>query len=60
MPIRRLFGVGLWLLTTVAATAMVWTATSVVAADVTDHPAPVVAHRDVVSALSGSAPAPSP
>jgi hypothetical protein len=52
---RRLFGAALWLVTTAAATAMVWAATSVVAADVTDRPAPVVAHRDVVNALTGSA-----
>jgi hypothetical protein len=49
---RRLFGAGLWLATTAAATALVWAATSVVAADVTDRPAPVVPHRDVVSALA--------
>ena len=52
MRTRRLFGAGLWLATTAAATALVWAATSVVAADVTDRPAPVVAHRDVVSALA--------
>ena len=52
MRTRRLFGAGLWLATTAAATALVWAATSVVAADVTDRPAPVVGHRDVVSALA--------
>ena len=43
---------------------MVWTATSIVAADVTDRPASVVAHQDVVNELeSGPAvttPSPSP
>lgn len=52
---HRLFAVGLWLAATVASTALVWAATSIVAADVTDRPAPVVAHDDVVSELeSGS------
>ena len=55
MRTRRLFGAGLWLATTAAATSLVWTATSVVAADVTDRPAPVVPHRDVVSALAAPA-----
>lgn len=49
--LHRLFAVGLWLAATVASTAMVWAATSIVAADVTDRPAPVVAHDDVVSEL---------
>jgi hypothetical protein len=43
------------MLVTALATAMVWTATSIVAADVTDRPAPVVAHRDVVSELASGA-----
>lgn len=34
---------------------MVWTATSIVAADVTDRPAPVVAHQDVLSELQSGA-----
>lgn len=33
---------------------MVWAATSVVAGDVTDRPAPVVAHREVVQALAAT------
>ena len=50
-----MFAVALWLVATVASTAMVWAATSIVAADVTDRPAPVVAHDEVVSELeSGS------
>lgn len=48
----RLFAVGLWLLATIVSTTIVWTATSTVAADVTDRPAPVVPHRDVVSELA--------
>lgn len=52
MPLPRLFAVGLWLAVTVASTAMVWTATSIVAADVTDRPAPVIAHQEVVSELA--------
>lgn len=55
---RRLIAGWVWLLATVAATVMVWSAVSVVAADVTDRPAPVVAHRDVVSALHSAATAP--
>jgi hypothetical protein len=35
----------------VTATVIVWAAVSVVAADVTDRPAPVIAHHDVVVAL---------
>jgi hypothetical protein len=48
----RLIAVGLWLLATLISTTIVWTATSTVAADVTDRPAPVVPRRDVVSALA--------
>ena len=51
MGLSRLFAVALWLAATVASTAMVWAATSIVAADVTDRPAPVVAHDEVVSEL---------
>ncbi len=51
---RRYLAAGIWLVLTVSATAIVWAAVSVVAADVTDRPAPVVAHRDVVVALGGS------
>ncbi len=43
---------GLWLVVTMVSTAIVWTATSTVAAGVTDRPAPVVPHDDVVSQLS--------
>ncbi len=49
--LSRLFAVALWLAATVASTAVVWAATSIVAADVTDRPAPVVAHDEVVSEL---------
>jgi hypothetical protein len=52
--VRRFLAAGIWLALTVTATAIVWAAVSVVAADVTDRPAPVVAHRDVVVALGGS------
>jgi hypothetical protein len=55
MPVRRLFAVGLWLCVTAAATAIVWAGTSTVAADLTDRPAPVIAHRDVVAALQPGA-----
>lgn len=55
---RRSFAFGLWLAVTLTATAIVWTAVGVVAADVTDRPAPVVAHRDVVVALADSSPVP--
>lgn len=48
----RLVSVGLWFLATLVSTAIVWTATSTVAADVTDRPAPVIPRRDVVSALA--------
>jgi cytoskeletal protein RodZ len=51
--VRRYFAAGIWLALTVAATLIVWTAVSVVAADVTDRPAPVVAHHDVIVALAG-------
>ncbi len=54
----RLLAVGLWLAVTATATAIVWAGTSTVAADRTDRPAPVVAHRDVVNALQSDAPAP--
>ena len=50
----------MWLGATVAATSLVWTATSVVASDVTDRPAPVVAHRDVVQALAHDVAAATP
>ena len=43
---------GLWLAVTVVCTSMVWAATSIVAADVTDRPASVLAHQDVVSELA--------
>jgi len=50
-----LFATGLWLAATVASTSIVWMATSLVAADVTDRPATLVAHQEVVSELaSGS------
>jgi hypothetical protein len=59
MPVPRLFATGLWLAVTATATAVVWAATSIVAADVTDRPAPVVAHSDVVNELAaGGAPPP--
>ena len=50
----RLIATGVWLVVTVGLTAMVWTATSIVAADVTDRPASVVPHQDVVSALESN------
>ncbi len=50
-PLRRFFALGLWVCVTIAATAIVWAGTSTVAADLTDRPAPLVAHHDVVSAL---------
>ena len=53
----RLFTPALWLAVTVASTSIVWQATSLVGADVTDRPPPVVAHEDVVSELASS---PSP
>ena len=51
---------GLWLVVTMVSTAIVWTATSTVAADVTDRPAPVLPHSDVVSQLESSPPEPRP
>ena len=56
MSLPRSFASGLWLMATVASTAMVWTATSIVAAEVTDRPARVLAHQDVVSALESGPP----
>ena len=53
--VRRYFAAGIWLALTVTATVIVWAAVSVVAADVTDRPAPVVGHRDVVVALQAGA-----
>lgn len=53
-----MFAIGLWLTVTVTSTAMVWTATSIVAADVTDRPASVLAHHEVVSELESGSPAP--
>ncbi|MFN2503286.1 MAG: hypothetical protein ABR540_03455 [Acidimicrobiales bacterium] len=55
MPLRRLLAVGLWVVVTASATAIVWAGTSTVAADLTDRPPPVVAHDDVVSALQPGA-----
>ena len=61
MQLPRLFATGLWLAATVGSTAMVWAATSIVAADVTDRPAPVVAQKDVESELeAGPAPPTAP
>ena len=61
MPLPRLLATSLWLVVTMASTAMVWAATSIVAADVTDRPAPVLAHQDVVTELeSGSSAAGTP
>lgn len=61
MGVPRLFATGLWLAVTAAATAMVWAVTSTVAADVTDRPAPVIAHREVVNELaSGPTPTTAP
>ncbi|CAN5179327.1 hypothetical protein BH24ACT1_BH24ACT1_02930 [soil metagenome] len=58
MPLSRLFATGLWLAVTAASTGIVWMATSTVAADVTDRPATVLAHDDVVDELaSASSPA---
>jgi len=39
---------GLWLAASVGSTAVVWAATSIVAAEVTDRPSAVIAHADVV------------
>ena len=61
MLLSRLFAAGLWLAATVASTAMVWAATSIVAADVTDRPPSVIPHREVMSELaSGPAAAETP
>lgn len=57
MPLRRFLTVALWLATTASATGLAWAATSVVAGDVTDRPAPVVAQREVVEALRADPPA---
>ncbi len=57
MLLPRLFATGLWLAATAASTAMVWAATSIVAADVTDRPPSVVPHHDVVSELESGSPA---
>jgi hypothetical protein len=57
MPsVRPFVAVGLWLGLTASATAIVWAGTSTVAANLTDRPAPVVAHGDVVTALESGAP----
>src|ERR687893_2610896 len=56
MPLRRFFAVGLWLLVTASATAIVWAGTSTVAADLTDRPPPVVDRGDVVTALESGSP----
>ena len=55
----RLLASALWLVVTVASTAMVWTATSIVAGDVTDRPASVLAQSDVVSELESGPPVPA-
>lgn len=57
MPGRRLLALGLWLAVTTLATAVVWAGTSTVVADLTDRPAPVVAHQAVVDALQPGPPA---
>lgn len=59
MVLSRVLAVGLWLAVTVASTAMVWAATSIVAADVTDRPPAVVAHEDVVSELASGTTVPT-
>lgn len=51
----RLFATALWLVATMVSTGIVWTATSRVAADVTDRPAPVVPRREVISRLESEA-----
>lgn len=48
---QRFVAAGIWLILTVTATVTVWEAVSVVAADVTDRPAPVVAPHQVAVAL---------
>lgn len=55
MPVRRLLAVAIWLCVTASATAIVWTGTSAVVADLTDRPPPVVAHGEVVTALESGA-----
>jgi len=50
----------MWLGVTAVSTGMVWAATSIVASDVTDRPAPVVAHRDVVNQRASGAAGPAP
>jgi hypothetical protein len=45
--VRRYLAAGIWLVMTVTSTFIVWEAVSVVAADVTDRPAPVVAEKAV-------------
>lgn len=52
VKLPRVFAAGLWLAVTVSSTAMVWAATSIVAADVTDRPPSAIAHADVVSELA--------
>lgn len=60
MTAPRLVAAGLWLVATILSTAIVWTATSNVAADVTDRPAPVIEHHDVVRQLESGSPEPQP
>ena len=55
MRLPALFTTALWLGVTAASTAMVWTATSIVADDVTDRAATVLARQDVVSELASAA-----
>ncbi|MGI8809780.1 MAG: hypothetical protein ACR2KK_18460 [Acidimicrobiales bacterium] len=55
MRLPRLFTTALWLAVTAVSTAMVWTATSIVANDVTDRAASVLARQEVVSELESSA-----
>lgn len=55
MATQGFVGTALWLTATVASTAIVWTASSTVADDVTDRPAAAIARNEVVSQLeSGS------
>lgn len=54
MLLPRVLATGLWLAATVGSTALVWAATSVVAADVTDRPPAVVALRDVEDELAAN------
>ncbi len=60
VALPRLFAAGLWLVVTVASTAVVWAATSIVAADVMERPVSVIAHRDVVSELKSGSSAANP